>query len=244
MTQPVEDGTATLYDSDGVDESSATWSHTIPAGTDVLLKVGVGFYTGGGSPTVSSVTYGGVAMVATTTLVADDDNARSIVYTLAGTDLPGSEAGGAFDIVVTPSVDTEMCHTAQSFSSVDITETTITTGVAAAETNDGTDDTPTVNIASSIDDLITGWTQYYDVDPDGFTPPDIEIITVDNGATGESGTMWRNAGTGSTVTMNLPLTGAGAWGGHAIAIRGISAVGANPKGVFGMPLNRPLRGPM
>lgn len=226
MTQPVENGTATLYDSNGVTEAEAAWNHTIPAGTDVLLKVGVGMFKSGDTPTVDTITYGGVAMVATTTTADDADNAQSIVYTLAGTDLPGSEAGGEFEVAISYSVNSEGCHTSQSFSGVDITETTVATGVAAANSDVGTDATPSTSIASSSDDLIVGWTQYYDVDPNTITSPDIEIITVDNGASGESGTMWRNAGTGSTVVMNLPLAASTAWGCHAIAIRGISAAAA------------------
>lgn len=115
-------------------EASRTWSHTC-TGTDLKLFVAVARHGsgsvgegGGDVPTVTGVTYNGVALTSTTT-VFDDSEFAYLGIDMWYLDAP---ATGAHDVVVSVSPDCTMACGAVSFTGAAPGEPTLTGGGAQA----------------------------------------------------------------------------------------------------------------
>lgn len=124
-----------------VDQTSLTWSHTVGAGSNRILVVGVSIRNSAGQ-TVSSVTYAGVGL---TFIGAQSNgtNSRIEMWRLL------APATGTNSIVVTMSAGAHFVGGAASFTGVDQT-TPLGTFVSAT----GNTSTPTVNASSATGEVV------------------------------------------------------------------------------------------
>lgn len=127
-------------DASAAARSSATFSHTTPAGARRCLVVTCHLGTTGSDPTVSSITYGGVAMTAQVTgsLLSGGVYYRSAIYTLV------NPPAGAANVVVTLSGNAEI----SAFVAASYQYVTPSNPVIGTDTDSGTD--------TAVGDLIFG----------------------------------------------------------------------------------------
>ena len=135
----------------GTSVSSLTFSHT-PAGSNRWLFVGAGGLGFPAIPTVTGVTFNGVAM---TNLWSGRYNDASLDIRTTGWGLI-APAASAQNVVITYSgSQAEAAGTAVSFTGVD---QTTATGTAATAT--GTTDPATVNVSSAADEIVVDFVYF------------------------------------------------------------------------------------
>ena len=123
-------------DSGGANVASLTWSHTVAAGNERILIVGVSVVV----ETAATVTYGGTALTKKTALQNVDIEA-SLWFLVA-------PPVGAADIVVTFSAAARVVGGATSYTGVDPT-----TPWGTAATASGTSTAPSVTVTSAANEL-------------------------------------------------------------------------------------------
>ena len=120
---------------------SRTWSHTVGAGLNRILIVGVSLNNGAGN--VNSVTYGGTALVRIGSRTDGGLNTKIEIWKLV------APASGTANIVVTLSAAKRIVAGSVSFTGVDQT-----TPNGAFASNVGANATATVNVTSATGELV------------------------------------------------------------------------------------------
>ncbi|MDQ2977360.1 MAG: right-handed parallel beta-helix repeat-containing protein, partial [Acidobacteriota bacterium] len=122
-------------------QTTQTWSHTVGAGSNRILIVGVSFKNGAAN--VNSITYGGTALVSIGSRTDAGTNTKIEIWKLV------APASGTANIVVTLSAAKRIVAGSVSFTGVDQT-----TPNGAFASNVGSNNTPTVNVASAVGELV------------------------------------------------------------------------------------------
>ena len=191
--------------------TSLTWSHTVSAGSNVALFVGISIEAGSGAST--GVTYGGTAM----TLVGRSTGSHVVeIWKLV------APTAGTANIVATFNGTVQVVGGGAAFNGVD---QTTPTGVFAGA--GGTSTTPTVNASSAAGDLVLD-TLYGNDGPTA--TPGAGQTSQWTLATGSGGGKARGAGSteagAASVTMSYTLSSSLEWQIGAVSIKAAAASSA------------------
>ena len=191
----------------GTSASSLTWSHTVGTGSNGILIIDVSIRTNAGV-TVSSVTYGGVALTYIGSATSSKDHAEMWYLKVPVT--------GTANVVVTLTGSENVAAGATNFFGVDQT-----TSYGSLTTGNGSGD-PSLTVASATGELVIDAVSDRDVDSETVGAGQTLLLTTKAGSA--SNDAWVGSSTeagAASVTMSWTTTGAGAgeWAAVAVSLK-------------------------
>ena len=192
-------------------QASLTFSHTIAAGTDRVLFVGLSWWAGGSAITLSGVTFGGVAMTLVATATNATENDYCSIYRLI------NPAVSTANIVASFSGNTDIVGGGITLNGVHQT-----TPVRNSNTATGNNNTASVGVTSAVNDLVLAafHHHYPEAVPHGYGASQTGRWDANsNGGNDTNGALSTKAGASGTVTQTQDITNTRNWAAVAVSIQ-------------------------
>ena len=213
MTTPTRNGAASSSNSptDGTNVTSLSWSHTVAAGTNQILVVGVEYFRSPG--TTVAVTWNGAALTSHGRAgPGNNEDFVELFYLINPTPATGN-------VVVTPVLSLTLRAGAQTWSNA-AQSSPFRTLVSAT----GNSQTPSVNATSVADDVVIDVVGYFTTPAFTITAGFDSIWEKDQPTTlVNGGAQQSRLATTSSTTMSWTLSGTAGWWMAAAALRGEAA---------------------
>ena len=200
-------------------QASLTFSHTVGAGSNRCLYVGISWWSGGSAITLTGVTFGGVAMTIVGTVATNaTENDYCAVYRLI------APAVSTADVVASFSGNTDIVGGAITLDDVHQT-----TPSSASNTATGNSTTESVGVTSAVGELVLAFFHHHypEAPPHGYGASQTGRWDVNTGGGNDTnGACSTKAGASGTVTQTQDITNTRNWAAVAVSVAPPAAAGA------------------